>query len=144
MTDDLAYSDEYLREILSRTRAIAQVGATQKSNRPAFAVMKYLQGKGYRVIPVNPAFAGEEILGERVYPDLKSIPEPIDLVQIFRRSEFAGAVVDEAIAAGAKVVWMQLGVRDDAAAERAKATGLEVVMNRCPKIELDRLAGELP
>ena len=144
MTDDLAYSDDYLREILSRARTIAQVGATQKSDRPAFAVMKYLQDRGCRVIPVNPAFAGEEIFGERVYPDLKSIPVPIDLVQVFRRSEFAGAVTDEAIAKGAKVVWMQLGVRDDAAAERARAAGLEVVMNRCPKIELDRLAGELP
>jgi O-acetylhomoserine (thiol)-lyase len=144
VTDDLAYSDDYLREILARTRTIAQVGATQKSNRPAYLVMKYLQGKGYRVFPVNPAFAGEEILGERVYPDLKSVPEPIDLVQVFRRSEFAGAVTDEAIAAGAKVVWMQLGVRDDAAAQRATAAGLDVFMNRCPKIELDRLAGELP
>jgi predicted CoA-binding protein len=143
MTDDLAYSDDCLHEILSHARTIAQVGATQKTHRPAFAVMKYLQGKGYRVIPVNPAFAGEEILGERVYPDLKSIPVPIDLVQVFRRSEFAGAVTDEAIAAGAKVVWMQLGVRDDAAARRAKAAGLKVVMNRCPKIELDRLAGKL-
>ena len=142
MTKDLAYSDDYLREILSRTRTIAQVGATQKSNRPAFAVMRYLQGQGYRVIPVNPAFVGEEILGERVYADLKSIAEPIDLVQVFRRSEFAGAVTDEAIAAGAKVVWMQLGVRDDAAAERAKAAGLKIVMDRCPKIELDRLAAE--
>ncbi len=142
MTDDLAYSDEELREILSTTRVIAQVGATNKWIRPAFAVMQYLQGKGYRVIPVNPAFAGEEILGERVYPDLKSIPAPIDLVQVFRRSEFAGAVTDEAIAKGAKVVWMQLGVRDDAAARRAQAAGLKIVMNRCPKIELDRLARE--
>jgi predicted CoA-binding protein len=142
MTDDLVYSDDYLREILSRTRTIAQVGATQKSNRPAYVVMKYLQGRGYRVVPVNPAFSGQEILRERVYADLKSIPEPIDLVQVFRRSEFAGAVTDEAIAKGAKVLWMQLGVRDDAAAERAKAAGLEVVMNRCPKIELDRLVGE--
>ncbi len=143
MTDDLAYSDDYLREILSSTRTIAQVGATKKWNRPAFFVMKYLQSKGYRVIPVNPAFAGEEILGERVYPDLKSIPDPVDFVQVFRRSEFAGEVADEAIVKGAKVVWMQLGVRDDAAAERAKVAGLKVVMNRCPKIEYGRLAGEL-
>ncbi len=143
MTDDLAYSDDFLREILSTTRTIAQVGATNKRDRPAFFVMKYLQGKGYRVIPVNPALAGEEILGERVHSDLQSVPEPIDFVQVFRRSEFAGAVTDAAIAIGAKTVWMQLGVRDDAAAERARAAGLKVVMNRCPKIEIQRLASEL-
>jgi predicted CoA-binding protein len=144
MTDDLAYSDDDLRDILSRTHVIALVGAAKKSDRPAHYVMKFLQGRGYRVIPVNPVFAGEEILGERVYADLKSVPEPIDLVDVFRRSEFAGAVADEAIAVGAKVLWMQLGVRDDTAAARAKAAGLRVVMNRCPKIECERLAAGPP
>jgi len=143
MDDDLAYDDAFLRGVLSRTRVIALVGATDKWNRPAYFVMKYLQGKGYRVIPINPALEGKELLGETVRADLKSVPVPIDLVQVFRRSEFAGAVADAAIAVGAKTLWMQLGVRDDAAAARATAAGLDVVMNRCPKIEYGRLAGEL-
>jgi O-acetylhomoserine (thiol)-lyase len=143
MTDDLSYSDEFIRGILSRSRVIALVGASANWNRPSYFVMKYLQGKGYRVIPVNPGLAGQTLLGETVYPDLLSIPEPIDIAQIFRRSEFAGKLTDEAIEAGAKTLWMQLGVRDDDAAERARAAGLEVVMNRCPKIEYGRLGGEL-
>jgi len=143
MSDDLHYSDELIRSVLSRARVIALVGASANWNRPSYFVTKYLQGKGYRVIPVNPGLAGQEILGETVYADLASIPEPIDIAQIFRRSEFAGGLTDEAIAAGAKTIWMQLGVRDDAAALRAKAAGLTVIMNRCPKIEYGRLAGEL-
>ena len=143
MTDDLAYSDELIRKILSRSRTIAVVGASANWNRPSYFVMKYLQGKGYHVIPVNPGLAGQKILGETVYPDLASIPEPIDIAQIFRRSEYAGKITDEAIAAGAKTIWMQLGVRDDAAADRARKAGLDVIMNRCPKIEYGRLGGEL-
>jgi predicted CoA-binding protein len=105
--------------------------------------MKYLQEKGYRVIPVNPQAAGEEILGEKVYRDLSEVPEKIDMVDLFRRSDAAGPLVDQAIAKGAKVVWMQLGVRNDEAAAKAEAAGLKVVMNRCPKIEYSRLHGEL-
>lgn len=102
--------------------------------------MRYLQTAGYRVIPVNPTLAGGEILSEAVFPDLSSIVEPVDMVDIFRRSEFAGAVSDAAVVIGAKAVWMQLGVRDDDAAERARRAGLKIVMNRCPKIEIERLA----
>ena len=119
------------------------VGASPNWNRPSFFAMKYLQNKGYRVIPVNPVAAGQEILGEKVYASLKEVPEKVDMVDIFRNSAAAGPIVDEAIAIGAPVVWMQLGVRNDAAAARAEAAGLTVVMNRCPKIEYGRLHGEL-
>ena len=141
--DDLNYPDDLIRKILSRSRVVALVGASANWNRPSYFVMKYLQGKGYRVIPVNPGLAGQTLLGEIVRPDLASVDAPIDIVEIFRRSQFAGAIVDEAIAVGAKTIWMQLGVRDDAAAERARAAGLDVVMNRCLKIEYGRLGGEL-
>jgi len=137
------YSDEYLRGILKGVRVIAMVGISPHWNRPSYFAMKYLQDKGYRVIPVNPRAKGETILGEKVYGELTEITEPIDMVDIFRNSDAAGPVVDEAIAAGAKVVWMQLGVRNNAAALRAEAAGLKVVMNRCPKIEYSRLHGEL-
>ncbi|HEV8025941.1 MAG TPA: CoA-binding protein [Stellaceae bacterium] len=137
------YTDAYLREILKSVRLIAMVGASAHWNRPSYFAMKYLQDKGYRVIPVNPQALGQEILGEKVYGDLSEVPEKIDMVDIFRRSEAAPALVDQAIAKGAKVVWMQLGVRDDAAAAKAEAAGLKVVMNRCPKIEYSRLNGEL-
>jgi predicted CoA-binding protein len=137
------YTDAYLREILKSVRLIAMVGASPHWNRPSYFAMKYLQDKGYRVIPVNPQALGQEILGEKVYGDLSEVPEKIDMVDIFRRSEAAPALVDQAIAKGAKVVWMQLGVRDDAAAAKAEAAGLKVVMNRCPKIEYSRLNGEL-
>ena len=143
MTDDLVYSDAYLRQILSTTRVIAMVGASANWNRPSYFVMKYLQGKGYRVIPVNPGLAGQELLGETVYASLRDIPEKVDLVQVFRRSDQVGPIADEAIAIGARTLWMQLGVRNDEAAARAKAAGLDVVMNRCPKIEYGRLGGEL-
>jgi predicted CoA-binding protein len=137
------YTDAYLREILKSVRVIAMVGASPHWNRPSYFAMKYLQDKGYRVIPVNPQALGQEILGEKVYGDLSEVPEKIDMVDIFRRSEAAPALVDQAIAKGAKVVWMQLGVRNDEAAREAEAAGLEVVMNRCPKIEYGRLSGEI-
>jgi predicted CoA-binding protein len=136
------YADDYLRDILRRVHTIAMVGASERWNRPSHAVMKYLQSKKYRVIPVNPRATVPEILGEKVYPSLADIPDAIDMVDVFRRSEETPAVVDAAIAKGAKVVWMQLGVRNDAAARTAEAAGLEVVMNRCPKIEYPRLCGE--
>ncbi len=137
------YSDEYLRGVLAGVRTIAMVGASEHWNRPSYFAMKYLQDKGYRVIPVNPQAKGEEILGEKVYADLADIPEKIDMVDIFRRAEAVPGIVDQAIAKGAKVVWMQLGVRHDQAAAKAEAAGLKVVMNRCPKIEYSRLHGEL-
>ena len=138
-----SYSDDYLRDILKDVRTIAMVGASPYWNRPSYFAMKYLQEKGYRVIPVNPQAAGEEILGEKVYRDLSEVPEKIDMVDLFRRPDAAGPLVDQAIAKGAKVVWMQLGVRNDEAAAKAEAAGLKVVMNRCPKIEYSRLHGEL-
>jgi predicted CoA-binding protein len=143
MPQPLVYDDDYIRAILRRTRVIALVGASTSWNRPSYFVMKYLQRKSFRVIPVNPGAVGQEILGEPVVATLADIREPIDLVDIFRNSEAAGAITDEAIAIGAKAVWMQIGVRNDAAAARAKAAGLDVVMERCPKIEYSRLCGEL-
>jgi predicted CoA-binding protein len=133
------YPDSYLRDILTSVRTIAVVGASPRRERPSHGVMAYLQRRGYRAIPVNPNAAGGKINGETCYARLADVPEPIDMVDVFRRTEMAGGVVDEAIAAGAKVVWMQLGVRDDDAAARAEAHGLEVVMNRCPAIEIPRL-----
>jgi predicted CoA-binding protein len=137
------YSDAYLRDVLGSVRTIAMVGASPNWNRPSYFVMKYLQAKGFRVIPVNPGAVGQEILGEKVHASLGDLPEPVDMVDIFRRSDQVGPIVDEAIRIGAKVVWMQLTVRNDEAAERAERAGLRVVMNRCPKIEYGRLSGEL-
>ena len=137
--DHDAYPDAYLRDILTGVRTIAVVGASPRRGRPSHGVMAYLQRRGYRAIPVNPNAAGGTIHGETCYASLAEVPEPIDMVDVFRRSEFVAGVVDEAIAAGAKVVWMQLGVRDDAAAARAEARGLKIVMNRCPAIEIPRL-----
>jgi uncharacterized protein len=133
------YPDRYLRDILTSVRTIAIVGASPRRERPSHGVMAYLQRRGYRTIPVNPNAAGVTINGEIVYARLSDVPEPIDMVDVFRRVEMAGGVVDDAIAVGAKVVWMQLGVRDDNAAARAEAHSLQVVMNRCPAIEIPRL-----
>jgi uncharacterized protein len=137
--DHESYPDDYLRGILESVRTIAVVGASPRRERPSHRVMAYLQRRGYRTIPVNPNAAGGTINGERCYASLAEVPEPVDMVDVFRRPEFAGGVVDEAITVGAKVVWMQLGVRDDAVAARAEDAGLEVVMNRCPAIEIPRL-----
>ena len=134
-----SYSDAYLTGILTGARVIAVVGASPRPHRPSHGVMRFLQRQGYRVIPVNPNACDGDILGERCYARLADVPEKIDMVDIFRRSEFAGEAVDEAIAAGAKTVWMQLGVVDRAAAARAEEAGLKVVMNRCPAIEIPRL-----
>ena len=143
----LHYDDALILGILKAVRTIAMVGASPNWVRPSNFAMKYLQGKGYRIIPVNPGEAGKKILGETAYARLSDIPGQIDMVDVFRSSAAAGAIADEAIEAakekGIKVVWMQLGVRDDAAAERLEAAGLTVVMNRCPKIEYGRLFGEL-
>jgi predicted CoA-binding protein len=139
----LQYSDGYIRDILKRVKTIAAVGLSANDMRPSYFATLYLQSKGYRVIPINPRYAGQQILGEKVLSSLAELSEPPDMVQIFRRPEEAGAVVDEAIRAGAKVVWLQLGIRSDEAAEKARAAGLDVVMDRCPKIEYGRLFGEI-
>ena len=143
----ITYSDTQLRGILGRVRRIAMVGASPNWNRPSYFVMKYLLEKGYQVVPVNPRAAGEEILGVPCAATLAEVPGAIDMVDIFRAGEAAGAIVDEAIALretkGISVVWMQIGVRNEAAAARAQATGIEVVMDHCPKIEYGRLHSEL-
>ncbi len=128
-----------IRALLQETRTIAMIGASDRPDRPSYRVMETLQRHGYRVIPVNPQITGEHIHGEFVFRDLSQIGEPIDMVDIFRRSDMAGAAVDEAIASGAKAVWMQLGVIDEEAAARAEAAGVKVVMDRCPAIEIPRL-----
>jgi uncharacterized protein len=138
-----AYSDAYIRGILARYRTIAMVGASPNTSRPSYFAMKYLKQKGFKVIPVNPGQDGKEILGETVFAKLTDIKEPVDIVDIFRASDAAFAVTQDAIKIGAHVVWMQLGVRNDQAAKLAEAAGLQVVMNRCPKIEYGRLSGEL-
>lgn len=138
-----SYSEDYIRGILRSTQVIAMVGASANWNRPSYFAMKYLQAKGYRVIPVNPREVGKEILGEKVYGALSEIPVKIDMVDCFRNSEAIPPIADEAIKIGAKVLWMQLGVRNDEAATKAEAAGLKVVMNRCPKIEYGRLSLEI-
>ncbi len=140
---DLYYPDWLIRRVLRDTDTIAMVGASTNWNRPSYFAMKYLQDKGYRVIPVNPRSAGETLLGEEVVAGLKDIDVPVDMVDIFQRSERVPPIVDEAIGIGAKTVWMQLTVRHDEAAKKAGDAGLTVVMDRCPKIEFGRLSGEL-
>ena len=145
-----SYSDDFLRRVLTETKSIAIVGVSKSGIRPSFYVARYLKLKGFRIVPVNPAYGGETILGETVISDLRNLPEelgPIDMVDIFRRSSLVGPIVDTAIETlvprGLRTIWMQIGVIDVEAAERAEAAGLRVVMNRCPKIEYQRLYGEL-
>ncbi|WP_421694312.1 CoA-binding protein [Aestuariivirga sp.] len=139
-----SYSPDYIRGILQSVKTIALVGASNNPVRPSYFVMKYLLDKGYELIPVNPGLAGQDILGQRVYAALKDIPKPVDMVDIFRNSEAAGPITDEALAMTPmpKVIWMQLSVRNDEAAAKAEAQGLQVVMNRCPKMEYGKLSGE--
>ncbi|HEV2559431.1 MAG TPA: CoA-binding protein [Microvirga sp.] len=140
-----SYPNETIRGILQSVKTIALVGASANPARPSWIVMKYLAERGYRVIPVNPGLAGQNLLGERVYGRLADIPHPVDMVEIFRNSEAAGPLTDEALALDPlpKVLWMQLSVRNDEAAARAEARGLTVIMDRCPKIEFGRLSGEI-
>jgi predicted CoA-binding protein len=133
------YSDDYIRSIFARVKTIALVGASPRPDRPSNRVMAFLLRKGFHVIPVNPQALGQTIHGEKVVASLRDIAEPIDMIDIFRRSAEVAPVVDEAIAKHTKIVWMQLGVRDDKAAAKAEAAGIDVVMNRCPAIEMPRL-----
>ena len=128
-----------IKQLLEGARTIAMVGASDRPDRPSYGVMAFLQQHGYRVIPVNPQITGEHVHGEFVFRELAQLGDPIDIVDIFRRSQAAGEAVDEAIAVGAKAVWMQLGVVNHEAAARAEAAGLTVVMDRCPAIDIPRL-----
>ncbi|MGI9487417.1 MAG: CoA-binding protein [Geminicoccaceae bacterium] len=143
MSGTLRYDDKAIERILRKVNVIAAVGLSANDMRPSYFAALYLRNKGYRVIPVNPRYAGEKILGEQVIASLNDLEAPPDMVQVFRRSDEAPAVVEDAIQAGAKVIWMQLGVRHDEAAKRAEAAGLDVIMDRCPKIEYGRLFGEI-
>ena len=138
-----SYSDDYIRGIFHANRSFAIVGASANTVRPSYFVVKYLLEKEFEVIPVNPGLEGQELLGQKVYRDLSDIPGSVDVVDIFRNAEAAMEITKEAIMIGAKVVWMQLGVRNDEAAALAEDSGLKVVMNRCPKIEYARLSGEI-
>lgn len=138
-----AYPDELLLRIYERSRTIAMVGASPNWNRPSYFVMRYLQRKGYRVIPVNPRALDATILGERAYPDLESIDVPVDVVDVFRRPEEVPAIARSAAAIGAGTLWLQLGIRSDEAATLAGIAGLTVIQDRCMKIEYGRLGGEL-
>lgn len=138
-----SYSDRYIREILGDTRTIAMVGASANWNRPSYFAMKYLQQKGYRVIPVNPTAAGKTILGELALDRLADLADAPDMVDVFRPAAECEQIAEDAIRVGAKTLWLQLGIRNDAAAQRAEDAGLRVVMDRCPKIEYARLNGEL-
>jgi uncharacterized protein len=140
-----SYDDNYIRGILNTVKTIAMVGVSANTSRPSYFAFKYLLERGYRMIPVNPGLAGQELLGQKVYGKLADIPEPVDMVDIFRASQYAPGIVQEALAPKPRpqVIWMQLGVRNDAAAALAEANGIKVVMNRCPKIEYGRLSSEI-
>ena len=139
------YPDSYIRGILNTAKTVAMVGFSPKENRPSYFVFKYLIERGYRVIPINPGQAGKEALGQKIYASLSDVPEPIDMVDIFRGSEHVLPIVQEALTLQPKpaVIWMQLTVRNDDAAKVAEDAGLKVVMNRCPKIEYGRLSSEI-
>jgi predicted CoA-binding protein len=143
--DHDAYPDSYIRGILNTVKTIAMIGISPKESRPSYFAFKYLLERGYHMIPVNPGQDGKEILGRRVYARLSDIPDPVDMIDIFRAPKYAPAIVEEALALSPRpgVIWMQLGVRNDAAAATAEAAGLKVVMNRCPKIEYGRLSSEI-
>jgi uncharacterized protein len=140
-----SYDDNYIRGLLNTVKTIAMVGASEKENRPSYFAFKYLLERGYHMIPVNPGQAGQEMLGQRIYARLADIPEPVDMVDIFRSAQYALPIVQEALALKPRpqVIWMQLGVRNDDAAALAETSGLKVVMNRCPKIEYGRLSSEI-
>jgi len=140
-----AYPDSYIRGILNSVKTIAMVGASEKENRPSYFAFKYLLERGYHMIPVNPGHAGETMLGQKIYARLSDIPEPIYMVDIFRASQYALPIVQEALSLKPRpqVIWMQLGIRNDEAAALAEANGMKVVMNRCPKIEYGRLSSEI-
>ena len=140
-----AYSDGYIRGIINTVKTIAMVGASERDNRPSYFAFKYLLERSYRMIPVNPGHTGETMLGQKIYARLSDIPEPIDMVDIFRASKHALAIVQEALLLKPhpQVIWMQLGVRNDEAAALAEANAMKVVMNRCPKIEYGRLSSEI-
>jgi uncharacterized protein len=140
-----AYADSYIRGILNTVKTIAMVGVSPKDNRPSYFAFKYLLERGYAMIPINPGQAGKELLGRTVYAKLAEVPEPIDMVDVFRAAPYATGIVEEALALKPRpqVVWMQLGVRNEEAAARAEAGGMKVVMNRCPKIEYGRLSSEI-
>ena len=141
----MTYSDELLRGVLERTKTIAVVGVSANQVRPSFYVARYLGLKGYRVIPVNPGLAGQTLLGEQVYADIADIPDDVDMVDIFRRSEAVPPIVDAALVRWPhlQTIWMQIGVEHAAAAAKAAARGVDVIQNRCPKIEYQRLYDEL-
>jgi predicted CoA-binding protein len=140
-----SYADGDIRGILNTVKTIAMVGASQNEIRPSYFAFKYLLERGYRMIPVNPGHAGREMLGQRIYAQLADIPEPVDMVDIFRPAQYALAIVQEALMLSPRprVIWMQLGIRSDEAAALAEANGMKVVMNRCPKIEYGRLSSEI-
>jgi uncharacterized protein len=140
-----SYSDDMIRDVLRDVKTIALVGASNNPARPSWIVMKYLHERGFQLIPINPGLAGGEILGLPVYASLRDVPKPIDMVDVFRNSQAAGPVVEEALALDPlpKVIWMQISVRNDEAAAMAEARGIRVIMNRCPKIEFGRLSGEI-
>lgn len=143
MNQPLHYDDEVIKTILCDVKTIAAVGLSANDMRPSYFSAVYLLNKGYRVIPVNPRYAGQEILGQTVFASLDDLDQPPDMVQLFRKSDEVPPVVEDAIRIGARVIWMQLGVRHDEAARRAEQAGLQVVMDRCPKIEYGRLFGEI-
>ncbi|HEJ0402230.1 TPA: CoA-binding protein [Serratia marcescens] len=134
--------DQEIVELLQQVKTIALVGASDNPSRPSYGVMAYLFAQGYQVIPVSPKLAGQTLLGQPVYPTLAAIPQPVDMVDVFRNSEAAYGVAQEAIAIGARALWLQIGVINDQAAALAQQAGLRVVMDRCPKIEIPRLGLE--